>query len=64
LGLVGGMNASSAQKNQGNGLKVLAEALGESMPTRTLQTKEEFNTLFEGIEELLRDATENLTQRS
>jgi hypothetical protein len=63
LGLVCGMNASSAQKNQGKGLKVLAGALGEYMPTRTLKTPEEFNTLFKGIEELLIDATENLKQR-
>jgi hypothetical protein len=63
LGLVGGMNASSAQKNQAKGLKVLARALGEHMPTRTIKTKEEFDNLFGGIEELLIDATENSKQR-
>lgn len=61
LGLVCGMNASSAQKNQEKGLKVLAKALGE--PVRTIRTKEEFNNLFEGIEELLIDATEIPKQR-
>ena len=63
LGLVGGMNASSAQKNQTKGLKVLVGALGESMPTRTRKTQEEFDNLFGRVEELLIDATENSKQR-
>ena len=57
------MNASSAQKNQTKGLKVLVGALGESMPTRTRKTQEEFDNLFGRVEELLIDATENSKQR-
>ncbi|NJO16055.1 MAG: hypothetical protein HC877_09975 [Thioploca sp.] len=64
LGLVGSMNASSAQKNQAKGLKILARAaLGEYMSTRTIKTKEEFDNLFGGIEKLLIDATESPKQR-
>ena len=57
------MKASSAQKNPAKGLKVLAGALGEPLPTRTIKTKEEFDNLFGGIEELLIDATENSKPR-
>lgn len=65
LGLVCGMNGSSAKKNQQIGLKVLSYALKKPgyMPVRYLETKAEFEQLFQDIEELLIDATEQLRQR-
>lgn len=63
LGLVCGMNASSAQKNQVKALKVLEKALGKYMPARTIETKEEFDKLFSDVEEFIIDATEIPKQR-
>jgi hypothetical protein len=63
LGLVCGMNTSNAQKNQTKGLKVLKKALEGYMPARTIETKAEFDKLFEEIDKLLIDATENAKQR-
>jgi len=63
LGIVSGMNASNAKKNQEMGLKVLAHALGGHMPAREIKTKEEFEQIFKGIDELLVDATEQAIQR-
>ena len=59
------MNGSSAKKNQQIGLKVLSYALKKPgyMPVRYLETKAEFEQLFQDIEELLIDATEQLRQR-
>jgi len=42
---------------------VLAKALGEYMPARAINTKEEFDNLFGGIEKLLNYATESPKQR-
>ncbi|MCV6637570.1 hypothetical protein [Candidatus Albibeggiatoa sp. nov. NOAA] len=63
LGIVSGMNASNAKKNQEMGLKVLAHALDGYIPARQIGSKEEFEQLFKGIEELLVDATEQPMQR-
>lgn len=65
LGLVCGMNGSSAKKNQERGLQVLSKTLEKQghMPVRHIETKAEFDKLFEDIEELLIDATEQLKQR-
>ena len=60
LGIVVGMHASNAKKNQEMGLKVLAHALGY-MPAPHIESKDKFEQLFKGIEELLVDAMEQST---
>jgi hypothetical protein len=65
LGLVCGMEASNAKRNQKTGLKVLQrifEELGYA-PKRNFINVKEFETYFAGTEELISDATEQRIQR-
>ena len=65
LGVVCGMDASNAKRNQNIGLKALKHALDEQgyMPKRKFMNKKEFDIYFDGINELLIDATEQQIQR-
>lgn len=65
LGVMCGMSASNAVRNQKIGLAVLASALEQLgvMPKRKLLTVEEFNELFAKHKDLFIDATEQRIQR-
>lgn len=65
LGLVFGMSASNAKRNQTIGLKVLQHALEKQgyMPKRNFMNKKEFDEYFSGIKEVIIDATEQPIQR-
>lgn len=65
LGLVTGMDGSTAKRNQELGLKVLKEALLEEgvAPKREFRTVAEFKAHFEGCDELILDGTEQRIER-
>jgi len=65
LGIVSGMDASNAKRQQTMGIRVLEDALQstQSMPVRKLLSKKEFDSLFEANDTRLIDATEQRIQR-
>lgn len=65
LGIVTGMSASNAQRNQRIGLEVLQKALSEQncMPIRNFLNVKDFEACFEGEDALVLDATEQRIQR-
>jgi hypothetical protein len=65
LGIVCGMNASNAKRNQGIGLDILRKTLSElnHLPSRKLPTVKAFNKYFSDEKELLIDVTEQTIQR-
>ena len=65
LGLVTGMDGSSAKRNQDLGLAVLLQTLMVSgyAPKRSFRSPEEFQIYFQKHKTLIVDATEQRTQR-
>lgn len=65
LGIVTGMSASNAQRNQHIGVDILQKALAEQdcMPKRNFLNVQEFFECFKDEEELILDATEQRIQR-
>lgn len=65
LGVVCGMSASNAQRNQAIGLNILSRTLAElgHMPKRKLLTVKELEVLFRDEDSLIIDATEQTIQR-
>ena len=65
LGIVAGMSASNAQRNQRIGIDILQKALAEQdfMPKRNFLNVQEFLDCFKDEEELILDATEQRIQR-
>jgi hypothetical protein len=65
LGLVTGMDGSSAKRNQDVGLAVLQRTLATSgyAPKRSFRSPEEFQLYFQKHKTLIVDATEQRTQR-
>lgn len=65
LGLVCGMSASNAKRNQAIGLEVLEKSLDglDCMPKRKFMNLEEFIEFFKGHQDLILDATEQRIQR-
>jgi hypothetical protein len=65
LGIVCGMSASNAQRNQAIGIEVLGRTLTGlgHMPKRKLLTVKDLEALFQGEEGLIIDATEQHIQR-
>ena len=66
LGLVCGMDASNAKRNQQLGLQVLKNALDAAgqMPKREFKDAEEFASYLKDEEDLILDGTEQPMQRS
>jgi hypothetical protein len=65
LGIVVGMSASNAQRNQRIGIDILEKSLAEQdyMPKRNFLNIEDFLAHFKDEEELILDATEQRIQR-
>lgn len=65
LGVVCGMSGSNAKRNQGIGLKILAQTLTKLkvMPERKLLTVKDFQEFFKEEKDLIFDATEQRIQR-
>ena len=65
LGVVCGMSASNAKRNQEIGLKILAQTLTKlkAMPERKLLTVKDFQEFFKEEKDLISDATEQRIQR-
>lgn len=65
LGIVCGMSASNAQRNQTIGVEILGNTLEElgHMPKRKLLTVNDLEVLFHGEDSLIIDATEQHIQR-
>ena len=65
LGVVCGMNASNAKRNQTIGLDILSKTLTELgvMPSRNLLTVKDFEDFFKEEKDLVIDATEQRIQR-
>jgi len=65
LGIVCGMSASNAQRNQAIGVEILGLALAKlgHMPKRKLLTAKDLEILFQGEDSLVIDATEQHIQR-
>lgn len=65
LGLVTGMNGSTAKRNQELGIKILKEALQEGgfAPRREFSSLEDFQSYFDDEETLIIDGTEQKTER-
>lgn len=65
LGLVTGMDGSSAKRNQQLGISVLKEALssGGYAPKREFKNVEEFKEFFKDVDSIIIDGTEQRMQR-
>lgn len=65
LGVVCGMSASNAQRNQEIGVSVLERLLAklDHLPKRKLLTVKDLEDLFQGEDRLVLDATEQRIQR-
>lgn len=65
LGLVTGMDASNAKRNQDEGLSLLQSALseGEFAPARSFETVAEFKKHFDKYDTIVIDATELSIER-
>jgi hypothetical protein len=65
LGVVCGMSASNAQRNQAIGVETLGRTLAGlgHMPKRKLLDVKDFESLFQGEDSLIMDATEQHIQR-
>jgi hypothetical protein len=65
LGIVSGMDASNAKRQQTTGIEVLNHALQSAgyMPIRKFLTKLEFDEFLKNVDILLIDATEQRIQR-
>lgn len=65
LGVVFGMDASTAKRRQDDGVVVLREALrlADCLPSRALETPKELQKYFSKKKAVLLDATEFATQR-
>jgi hypothetical protein len=65
LGLLCGMDASNAQRNQDTGLRVLQQTLKLTgdLPKRNFLNVEEFEAYFANTDTLIIDATEQRTVR-
>jgi hypothetical protein len=65
LGIVCGMNASNAKRNQKIGLDILKKSLKQlnHMPVRNILNNKDFNKLFKDETDLILDITEQRIQR-
>ncbi len=65
LGIVSGMDASNAKRQQATGIEVLEHSLQSlgCMPARNFMNKKDFNEFLKEIETLIIDATEQRIQR-
>lgn len=65
LGVVSGMDASNAKRNQDTGLAILGRTLSalSCMPKRNFMNSKDFEDYFAATEHLIIDATEQAIQR-
>ena len=65
LGIVSGMDASNAKRQQTTGVEVLEHTLqlSQHMPSRNILNKKEFESFLKNIDTLFIDATEQRIQR-